>query len=128
MAEAYSKIDNKEQARATLESLISKFPNSPFKTQAPNFVLVILSASNLDFEKALVHYNAVIQADDEQDLKEYARYGKAWVLIQQSNFAEALDLALDVAKQTTDASLRVESSLAASVCLRKIGKPEEVYG
>jgi cellulose synthase operon protein C len=124
LAEAYSKNGDNAQAKTILEQLLSKFPNSPFKTQA-QFRLGQLSASAKDYQTALVSYDAVIASQDEPDLIDYARYGKAYVLIQKREFDQAVDLVLDVAGKTSDSSLRIEASLAAAVCLRELNKPSE---
>jgi TolA-binding protein len=124
LAEAHSKSGDDAKAKATLEALLSKHPNSPFKTQA-QFRLGQLSAADKDYAKAVVYYDAVLAANDEPELIDYARYGKAWVLIQQSKFEEALDIALQVSGKSTDPSLRLEASLAAAICLRETGRAGE---
>ena len=123
LAEVHSKAGDVEKARATLQQLITKFPKSSFLPQA-EFRLGQISADTRDFDRAIAAYNAVLQSD-ETKLHNYAAYGKAWVMIQQGRFQDALPLTIAGSRQTTDAALQIESTIAAANCLRELKRPGE---
>jgi len=124
LAQAQSKVNKSEEAKATLQKLVQAFPNSRFKQQA-EFRLGQLSASTGDLDQALVSYDAVIASDRDKSLKDFASYGKAWVLMQQKNYDPAVKLLRPLAVSDRKDSLGAESRLALAVSLRNLGQVKE---
>jgi len=124
LAQAQSKENKSNEAKLTLQELIKTFPNSRFKQQA-EFRLGQLSASTGDLNQALVSYDAVLSNDRDKSLKDFASYGKAWVLMQQKNYDPAVKLLRPLAVSDRKDSLGAESRLALAVSLRNLGQVKE---
>lgn len=124
LAQSQSKQNKVDDAKSTLQKLIKAFPSSRFKQQA-EFRLGQLSASTGDLTQALASYDAVISNDRDKSLKDFASYGKAWVLMQQQNYDPAVKLLRPLAVSDRKDSLGAESRLALAVSLRNLGKVEE---
>lgn len=124
LAEAQSSLGKKEDAKSTLQKILSEYPNSRFKPQV-EFRLGQLLASMNDFDRALVAYNSVLATSQDKSLLEYSSYGKAFILIQKEQYAPALKLLEPIAIDTREDGVGYEARVAKAICLRQLGKPGE---
>jgi len=124
LAQAQSSTGQKEEARATLQKMLKSFPNSRFKPQV-EFRLGQLSASLYDFNGAIKAYDSVLSSSKDKALVDYATYGKAFVLIQKEQFADALLLLEPIAVDSRSDGVGYESRIAKGICLRQLDKPQE---
>lgn len=124
LAEAQSLEGLKAEAKATLERILSEFPQSRFKQQV-EFRLGQLSANVGDFDRAMLAYDAVLKTSSDKSLVDYAAYGKAFILIQREQFAAALVLLDPIALPSRNDSVGQEARIAKAICLRQTGKATE---
>lgn len=124
LAEAQSLLGLKADAKATLERILSDFPQSRFKQQV-EFRLGQLSANVGDFDRAMLAYDAVLKSSNDKSLIDYAAYGKAFILIQREQFAQALSLLEPIAVSTRNDSVGQEARIAKAICLRQTGKAKD---
>ncbi|MEQ1824885.1 MAG: tetratricopeptide repeat protein [Pirellula sp.] len=124
LAEAQNARGKKEDAKSTLEKILKDFPNTRFKSQV-EFRLGQISASTNDLKKALTSYNAVLSTSKDKSLIDFATYGKAFVLIQQEQFDDALRLLEPIAVSGRDDGVGIEARVARAICLRQLQRPTE---
>ena len=124
LAQALDANQDKENAKKTLERLLKDFPNSRFRQQA-EFRLGQLSAFAGRYQDAIVWFDKVLAQSTDPTLLDYVRYDKAFVLIQDNQFAPAIELLDTVLSVSKNANLIREAKIAKGICLRKTDKPQE---
>ncbi len=124
LSQAQLKAGKSEEARATLDKLRKTYPQSRFANQA-DIRIGQLSAAVGDFKGALASYQRILDSDKDKSLKDLATYGKAWVLMQQENFSDALKLIEPLTTDGRQDSVATEAILAKAICHRNLNNPQE---
>ncbi|GAB5404082.1 MAG: tetratricopeptide repeat protein [Aureliella sp.] len=124
LAEAQQRSGDTSSAKATLESLLAKFPNTRLKQQV-TYKLAQLSAAMNRYDDAISGYRKVLADPEAANLHRFSQYGIAWALMQQERYDDALiELDRIPASRLPD-SISLESQLARGLCQRKTGQPEK---
>jgi TolA-binding protein len=124
LAESQAASGKKEDAKQTLEKILKEFPSTRFKSQV-EFRLGQISASTNDLKRAATAYDSVLQSSKDKALIDFATYGKAFVLIQQEQFADALKLIEPLAVEARQDGVGIEARVARAICLRQLQRPQE---
>lgn len=123
LAEAHQRNKDNQAARETLELLLKKYPNTRLKAQV-DYKLAQLSAALNDFDQAISRYRAIVASDQASSYHSFANYGIAWCLMQQDEYAEALQQLQPLLRQNLRDTIAAEAQLAAGICLRKTDQIE----
>jgi cellulose synthase operon protein C len=125
LAQALLRDGKSSDAIETLKSLPAKFPKSRWAGQADLRIGQIMASSG-EFKNALVSYQKILESEREQPLKDVASYGKAWILMQQEDYADSLKI-LDRLSQneSVQPSTRCEAAFAKAICLRNMQRPKD---
>jgi cellulose synthase operon protein C len=124
LSQAQIRADKTKEARVTLERLIKEFPNSRFRNTA-ELRLGQLTASTGDYDQAIASYDAILQGNQDKNIKDVAVYGKAWVLMQKKEFADAAKLLEPLAVIDRKDSIAAEAALLQAICFRNLRKAKE---
>ncbi len=124
LSQAQMRADRSKEAKSTLERLIKQFPNSRFRNTA-ELRLGQLTALAGDYEQSITHYDAILQGNQDKNVKDAAAYGKAWVLMQKKEFADAAKLLEPLAAPDRKDSIASEAALAQAICLRNLNQVKE---
>lgn len=124
LAEAQQRSGENKTAKGTLESLLSKFPQTRLRQQV-NYKLAQLSAAMLQYDDAISGYRKVLSDREAVSLHRFSQYGIAWALMQQEQYAAALKELDQIAASNLPDSISLETQLARGLCLRKTGKTQE---
>ncbi|HBE67391.1 MAG TPA: hypothetical protein DDW52_04505 [Planctomycetaceae bacterium] len=122
LAEAQLRTGASEKAKSTLESLLRKYPNSKLKQQV-NYKLAQIASGMNRYREAISGYRKVLADPESKNLHRFSQYGIAWALMQQQDYAAALDELEQLSTSTPDSIAR-ETLLARGLCLRKLDKPQ----
>lgn len=124
LSEAQERSKDNAAAKKTLELLLKKYPRSRLKSQA-EYKLGQLSAASGNFRDAVSRYRSIVSDPDASSLHNFARYGIAWSLMQQEDYAGALKDLDSLLDNNVGGSVNAEAQLAKGVCLRKLGRTSE---
>jgi TolA-binding protein len=124
LAEAYISSNRPEEALKTLGGLIQTLPESRLRAQA-EFRRAQIAANRADFDQAMKGYDYVLKETKDKALSEFAAFGKAFVCIQQEQYAEALKLLVPLDANRQNDSFGNEVRIAKAVCQRQIGQPNQ---
>lgn len=121
LAEAQQRSKDNAAARKTLETLLKEYPSTRLKQQV-TYKLAQLSAALQDYDQAITGYRQVSQDPQAEGFHRFARYGIAWALMQQEDYAQALRELTPLLADNSNDSIQAEALLAQGVCLRKTGQ------
>jgi TolA-binding protein len=128
LAEAYAASDQKPESKATLERLLRDFPSSRLKTQA-ELKLGELSSLTGDYADAIARFDRVINAPANSEIgenvRDYARYSKAFALTKIDEFESAAAILAPLAEPNRRDSIANESRLVLAVCYRQTGQLDD---
>ena len=124
LAEAFQRKKDPTTAKATLEDLLKKYPNSRLKPQV-EYRLGQISASSGQYDDAIQRYRAIVGNEAAKGFHGFAQYGIAWSLMQQEKYEPARKELESLLVAGRSDSISQEAQLADGVCLRKLGKPTE---
>jgi len=124
LAQAHEAKQEKDKAKLVLERLLKEFPNSRFKTQA-EFRLGQLSAQAGKAQEAIEWYQKVIAQNVDVNLRDFAKFDTAYLLIQQNEYTKAQPLVQQVIESTKNVGLAQEANVANAICLRQAGRVQE---
>lgn len=124
LAEAQQRSGDNKTAKTTLESLLSKFPQTRLRQQV-NYKLAQLSAAMLQYDDAISGYRKVLSDPEAVSLHRFSQYGIAWALMQKEQYAAALEELDQIAASNLPDSISLETQLARGLCLRKTGQTQD---
>ena len=127
LAQAYEAKQDKAKAKSILERLLKDYPKSRFKTQA-EFRLGQISAQAGKPQEAIDWYERVISQSGDSNLRDFARFDTAYLLIQQNQYDKAQVLVEQVIESTKNVGLAQEATVAKAICLRQVGRISESIG
>lgn len=127
LAQAFEAKQDKAKAKSSLERLLKEYPKSRFKTQA-EFRLGQLSAQAGQVQEALDWYARVSSQNADANLRDFAKFDTAYLLIQQNRFEPAQELVQQVIDSTKNVGLLQEATVASAICLRQAGKVQDSIG
>jgi TolA-binding protein len=127
LAQAYEAKQDKAKAKSILERLLKEYPKSRFKTQA-EFRLGQLSAQVGSVQDAIDWYQRVIVQNGDTNLRDFAKFDTAYLLIQQNQYDKAKVLVDQVIESTKNLGLAQEAMVAQGICLRQTGQVDESIG
>lgn len=124
IVQAYQRSNNPAGALKTLADFQTKFPQSRLRFQA-RYRTAQLKASQQDFDGAVADYKAIIQEPEAASMHDFAKYGIVLSLMKQEKYEAALAELDPLTAGKLSESMTIETLLARSICLRKLGKLDD---
>lgn len=112
------------EAVKTLAPLASSAAGSPMR-ELGMFRSAQLLSDARQWSEARDAYRQLIDDPQGAELAPYARYGIAWIDLQQEQFDVALRQFLELVEAVEDPEVVEESLLASGICLRRLGRLDE---
>lgn len=124
LSQAQQRQQQPDAAIATLDRLLTQYPNSRLKPQV-EFRVGQIAAGKGKHADAIERYKRVIANPQAKNLHDYAHYGIAWCNMQQEKFDAALEALKPLLGEARTGTINAEAALAQGVCFRKLGKIDE---
>ena len=124
IVQAYQRSNNPAGALKTLADFQTKFPQSRLRFQA-RYRTAQLKASQQDFDGAVADYQAIINEPSAASMHDFAKYGIVLSLMKQEKYEAALAALDPLTAGKLSESMTIETLLARSICLRKLGKVDD---
>lgn len=124
LGQVYQEDDQVDVATATFESLIKEFPNSRFRQQA-EYRLGQIAVGKEQYDRAIQYYDGILQSKAPSVSLEYVSYAKAFALMQQQKYEDAIALVAPIANSDRNDNLAVESRMIQGVCSRNVKRYDE---
>ncbi len=124
IVQAQQRSNDPAAALKTLADFQTRFPQSRLRFQA-RYRAAQLKAAQLDFAGAVADYQAIINEPAAASMHDFAKYGIVLSLMKQEKYAEALKALEPLTAGKLSESMTIETLLARSICLRKLGKLDE---
>lgn len=124
IVQAYQRSNNPAGALKTLGEFQTRFPQSRLRYQA-RYRTAQLKAAQQDFDGAVADYKAIINEPDAASMHDFAKYGIVLSLMKQEKYEAALAALDPLTAGKLSESMTIETLLARSICLRKLGKLDD---
>ena len=124
IVQAYQRSSDPAGALKTLADFQTRFPQSRLRFQA-RYRTAQLKAAQQDFDGAVADYQAIIKEPAAASMHDFAKYGIVLSLMKQDKYEAALAALDPLTAGKLSESMTIETLLARSICLRKIGKVDD---
>ena len=111
----------REEAKSAWQSLISGSDNSPMADQA-RYKLAQLASGARDYDGAVQLYDKILANNKDVGLLPYARYGRAWSLMQSDRHQQAMKSLNQILDQTPNHPVGDDALLARGISNRHLDK------
>lgn len=124
IVQAYQRSNDPAGALKTLADFQTRFPQSRLRFQA-RYRTAQLKAAQQDFDGAVADYQAIINEPTAASMHDFAKYGIVLSLMKQEKYEAALTALDPLTAGKLSESMTIETLLARSICLRKLGKLDD---